>query len=215
MPYSCLALPLQAWGELHQQERPIPKSSRPHGPQTDDRFQLHQRQPRADKLDERQRRICRADPAYREALRQRVGNPDRFDAFMGCVANYVDFDRPCPACEGVRRRVRDRSCYHCHLRRGRENFDRLKVGIAPIVTRNRASHLDLLERHRAEREGHCITMTFGGIVAVRWPTGRLEVRFPNGTSTPDVGKAMDAKAIWQAAQRTPDLLDALHWAGWY
>lgn len=91
----------------------------------------------------------------------------------------------------------------------------MKAGATPIVTRNRASHLDLLERRRAERDGHGITKTFGSITATRWPTGRLEVHFPNGTSTPDLAKAMSAKAIWQAAQGLPDLLEALRWAGWY
>ena len=192
------------------------KPARPLGPQADDRFALHQRQPRADKLDNRQYRICRADHGYREALRLRVANPDRFDAFMGGIASYIDFDRPCPKCDAVRRRVRDRSCYTCHLRRGRDHFDRIKAGMAPVVAHNRDSHLDLMERQRAEHLGQGgVTRTFGGITATHWPTGRLEVHFPNGTSTPDLLKAMDAKAIWQAAQRTPDLLEALRWAGWY
>lgn len=134
---------------------------------------------------------------------------------MAGIASYLDFDRPCPACEGVRRRTRDRSCYTCHLRRGQANFARMKAGVAPIVKRNRASHLDLLRRQKAEREGQGITRTFGAITATRWPTGRLEVHFPNGTSTPDLAKAMPAKAIWQAAQRTPDLWEVLVWAGWY
>lgn len=145
-----------------------------------------------------------------------MANPDRFDAFIGGIPSYIDFDRPCPKCEGVRRRVRDRSCYTCHLRRGRDHFDRIKAGIAPVVTHNRDSHLDLLAQRREERRGEGgVTRSFGGISATCWPTGRLEVHFPNGTSTPDLSKAMDAKAIWQAAQRTPDLLEALRWAGWY
>ena len=111
------------------------KPARPLGPQADDRFALHQRQPRADKLDNRQYRICRADHGYREALRLRVANPDRFDAFMGGIASYIDFDRPCPKCGAVRRRVRDRSCYTCHLHRGR--FARKhSQAVAPGVTGN-------------------------------------------------------------------------------
>lgn len=176
---------------------------------------MHQRQPRADKLDTRQRRLCRADHAYQAALRQRVGNPDRFDAFMAGRATYIDFDRPCPKCESVRRRTRDRSCYVCHLSRGQDNFDRMKAGIAPIVTRNRDGHLDRLSRQKAEKNGECITRTFGGITAIRWPTGRLEVHLPDGDSTPDLAKGMSPKGVWQLAQQMPDMMDALVWAGWY
>ncbi|NBC38013.1 hypothetical protein GTZ99_15770 [Novosphingobium sp. FSY-8] len=133
---------------------------------------------------------------------------------MAGTPSYLDFDRPCPTCEGVRRRTRDRSCYACHLRRSQANFARMKAGIAPIVARNWASHLDLLRRQKAEREGQGITRTFGSTIATYWPTGRLEVRFPDGSSTPDLAKAMSAPAVWKAAQQMPDLRAALQWAGW-
>jgi hypothetical protein len=131
------------------------------------------------------------------------------------LADYYDFDHFCPNCGGARRRVRDRSCYSCHLIRGRENFNRMKAGIAPVVARNRASHLDLLERQRAEKQGECSTRTFGSITATRWPTGRLEVHFPNGTSTPDFANAASPQAIWRAALASTDLQDVLAWAGWF
>lgn len=197
------------------EEPVIPKPARRHGPQSDARFQLYQRQPRADKLDTRQRSLCHADHAYRAVLQNRVANPDRFDAFLHGVASYIDFDRPCPKCEGYRRRVRDRSCYTCHLSRGSQNFARMKAGIAPIKQRSQASHLDLLRRQRAEKDGECITRTFGGITAIRWPTGRLEVHLPDGDSTPDLAKGMSPKGVWQLAQQMPDMMDVLVWAGWY
>ena len=48
----------------------------------DPRFALHQRQPRADKLDARQRHLCTIDTAYKNALGQRVANAERFSAFL-------------------------------------------------------------------------------------------------------------------------------------
>lgn len=51
-------------------------SKKPVRPRHDPRFVLHQRQSRADKLDARQRRICLADPAFKEALRARVASDD-------------------------------------------------------------------------------------------------------------------------------------------
>lgn len=190
------------------------KSSRPHGPQTDPRFALHRRQPRADKLDARQRRLCLADPAYREALRARVGSAKRFSAFLAGAAYYVALETPCGKCGSGKKRTRDRSCYGCHLTRGRENFERIKAGLAPIVTRSRDGHLDLLERQRSERQGDCETRSFGTITVTSWPTGRLEVLFPDGHREPDLG-ARGGQHVHRLMDMLPELRDALIWAGWF
>jgi hypothetical protein len=188
-------------------------SNRPTLPRHDPRFALHQRQPRADKLDAQQRSICRADDAFREALRARVSNAHRFSAFLENIPQYIDLERPCPKCGGHRRRTRDRSCYGCHLRRSGENFELLKAGLAPTVTRSRDSHLDLLERQRRERDSEYLEREFNGLVARRWPMGRLEIMFPDGYHEPDLRK-LGYSGMRQAIREFPQLVSALAWAGW-
>ena len=201
-------------GRTFRMERIISKSSGPHGPQSDPRFALHQSQPRADKLDARQRRLCLADPAFKETLRQRVSSKARFSAFIWGAAFYINLERPCARCGDFRKRTRDRSCYRCHLNRGAENFERMKAGLAPKVMRNKDSHLDLLDRQRAEREGECDTLEFGTITVTRWPTGRLEVLFPDGYREPDLAKT-GGRNVDRLMDMLPELKAALIWAGWY
>lgn len=188
--------------------------ARPLGPRHDPRFALHQRQPRADKLDAAQRRLCQADPAYSAALRARVADASRFAAFIDGAAWYIALERPCAKCGNFKKRTRDRSCYACHLNRGGENFERMKAGLAPQVTRSLDSHLDLLQRQRAEREGECETREFGSITVTRWPTGRLEVLFPDGHREPDLA-AQDGKHVHRLMEMLPELREALVWAGWF
>ena len=184
------------------------------GARNDPRFTLHHRQPRADKLDAHQRRLCRADHAFKEALRMRVASAERFSAFIDGTAFYITQERPCPKCGDFRKRTRDRSCYRCHLLRGGENFERMKAGLSPKVMRSKDSHLDLLERKRAEREGQCEIREFGALSVTRWPTGRLEVVFPDGHREPDLAKT-DPRHVYRLLDMLPELKDALIWAGWY
>jgi hypothetical protein len=201
-------------GRTFEMELTITKPSRPHGPQSDTRFALHQRQPRADKLDARQRRLCDADPAFMAALRGRVSSAERWSAFMDSQSYYIALENPCGRCGDFRKRTRDRSCYRCHLMRGAENFERMKAGLAPKVMRSKDSHLDLLARQRAEREGECDRRQFGSITVTRWPTGRLEVVLPDGHREHDLAK-VDPRKVWNAMENLPELKDALIWAGWY
>lgn len=194
-------------------ELPISYPIRPHGPQSDPRFALHQRQPRADKLDAKQRRLCHADPTFLEALRKRVASPERFSAFMDGAASYIALERPCAKCGDFRKRTRDRSCYRCHLNRGGENFARIKAGLPPQVSRTQNSHLDLLKRNRAERNGQHLSRTFDGLVAKQWPTGRLEITFPDGYHEPDFAK-LNYHGVKDAIRQFPMLVSALKWAGW-
>lgn len=200
-------------GRTFPLEHLILKPSRPHGPQSDPRFSLHHRQPRADKLDAKQRRLCHADPAFLEALRARVADPARFSAFLDGAAFYVALERPCERCGSHKKRTRDRSCYGCHLSRSGANFERMKAGLAPMVSRSRDGHLDVLERQRAERAGEHLCREFGGIVAKRWPTGRLEVTFPDGHHEHDLSK-LPFREIENAVAEFPMLKEALRWAGW-
>ncbi|WP_395670856.1 hypothetical protein [Phenylobacterium sp.] len=198
-------------------EKPDKRASRPrrvaYGAAQDPRFTLHQRQPRADKLDARQRTICQADPAYAEALRKRVSNEGRFAAFMAGAPSYIDISGLCPRCGNFRRRTRDRSCYACHLARSGENFERMKAGLAPVVQRSLDSHLDRLERLKADRNDEFTTHEVNGIAAKRWPTGRLEVSFPDGHVEPDFNK-LSWRECMNALEMFPDLRPVLRWAGW-
>lgn len=184
-----------------------------YGPANDPRFALHQRQPRANKLDAKQRAICQADPAYAEALRQRVSNEGRFSAFMAGVPSYIDIDGLCPRCANFRRRTRDRSCYACHLARSGANFERMKAGLAPVVQRSLDSHLDLLARKKAEREDQYEERQMGEFRVRRWPTGKLEVTFADGYVEPDFSK-LSWQACMNALEMYPGLRDVLRWAGW-
>lgn len=183
------------------------------GPQSDPRFALHQRQPRADKLDAHQRRLCHADPAFKEALGGRVKSKKRFSAFIDGVTYYIALERPCPKCGDFRKRTRDRSCYRCHLNRGGENFERMKAGVAPKKMRSNDSHLDLLERKRAEREGDYLERRFVDLVVKQWPLGRLEITFPDGWHEPDLAKLSERELV-NAIREFPRLKDALVWASW-
>ncbi len=183
------------------------------GPQSDARFTLHHRQPRADKLDAQQRRLCHADHAFLEALRARVASPARFAAFLDGIAFYIALERPCTRCGNCKKRVRDRSCYVCHLQRGGENFEHMKAGIAPKTMRSKDGHIDVLERRRRERNGEYLERSFDGVIARRWPMGRLEVTFPDGYTEPDMAK-LSYDGMQQAIGAFPQLVGALEWAGW-
>lgn len=185
-----------------------------HAPRIDPRFALHHRQPRADKLDAHQRRLCHADPAYSEALEKRVKDARRFAAFLAAMPSYIRLGPPCERCGGFRRRTRDRSCYSCHLNRGRENFELMKAGLSPKKKRSMDSHLDLLARQKAEKRGEHIERTFGSITVRRWPTGRLEVTFPDGCVEPDLSKR-DGRHVHWLMNKLPELKEALIWAGWF
>lgn len=188
-------------------------SKRPARLRYDTRFALHQRQPRADKLDAQQRRLCTVDPAFSDALRARVASTERFSAFLEGATYYVDLERPCGKCGTWKKRTRDRSCYRCHLTRSGSNFERMKAGLAPVVARNRDSVADLQKRERAERSGQYEQRTFEGLVAKCWPTGRLEITFPDGYQEPDISK-LDYQGLKQAITDFPQLSLALSWAGW-
>lgn len=157
--------------------------------------------------------LCQTDPAFQEALRRRVASAERFAAFMHGASSYIAPGRPCAKCGDFRKRTRDRSCYGCHLRRSKENFERMKSGMAPVVSRSQDSHLDLLKRQRAARNGEHLTRSFGDLVAMQWPMGRLEITFPDGWHEADLSK-LSLQELINAIGELPALRDALDWAGW-
>jgi len=90
----------------------------------------------------------------------------------------------------------------------------MRAGQAPKVSRSMDSHLDLLERRRAERAGDRETRHFGSLTLTRYPTGRLEVVFPDGYREPDLSKR-PAQDVYRLMDILPELRDGLVWAGWY
>lgn len=143
-----------------------------------------------------------------------MSSEERRSAFMAGQSYYIALEKPCGRCGDFRKRTRDRYCYRCHLQRGAENFERMRAGLAPKVMRSKDSHLDLLARQRAEREGECDTRQFGSVTVTRWPTGRLEVLYPDGYREHDLSKC-DPRHVWKLMDMLPELKDALIWAGWY
>ena len=85
--------------------------------------------------------------------------------------------------------------------------------MAPKVMRNNDSHMDLLERKRAERGGDFLERRFGDLVARRWPLGRLEVTFPDGWHEADLEKLSEREMV-NAIREFPALREALEWASW-
>lgn len=142
-----------------------------------------------------------------------MASRERFAAFLDGIPFYIDLERPCGKCGNFKKRVRDRSCYACHLGRSEENFERIRAGIAPKANRSMDGHLDLLQRKRAEREGEHQERSFGALVARRWPLGRLEVIFPDGYAEHDLSR-LSYHGLCQAIAEFPALRDALIWAGW-
>lgn len=132
---------------------------------------------------------------------------------MAGAASYVALEGLCPRCGNFRRRTRDRSCYACHLRRGGENFERIKAKLAPLVGRSKDSHLDLLQRQKADRDDEYSARQFGDLSAKLWPLGRLEVTFPDGYVEPDFTK-LSWQACMNALEMYPGLRDVMRWAGW-
>lgn len=177
------------------------------------------RQPRASVLDSEQRKIALVDPAFREALRKRVRNPERFAAFMARQPFYMAPDRACGLCGGQRKRPRDHTCYDCILDRNRDDWEMMQAGVRPASQRSLDGHRDLLERQRRERSGENISRSWsttepaGTLTVTRWPTGRLEVLFPDGHREADLGKH-SGRYVHRLCVMLPELAEALEWAGW-
>jgi hypothetical protein len=144
------------------------------------------------------------DPAYADALSARVNDPRRFAAFVVGATSYIRLAEPCARCGGFRRRVRDRSCYTCHLNRGKENFERMKAGLSPNKKRSLDSHLDLLERQKREREGEFLERVFGSITVRLFPTGRLQVTYPDGYVEQDLNK-VSPQGVARLVELLPEL----------
>jgi hypothetical protein len=76
------------------------------------------------------------------------------------------------------------------------------------------SHLDVLARQRAEKNGEHEERQFGEVTVRRFPTGRLEVTYPDGFVEPDLSK-QSGRHVHRLMDLLPELKDALVWAGWF
>jgi hypothetical protein len=90
----------------------------------------------------------------------------------------------------------------------------MKAGLAPKVRQSRDGYLDMLDRQRREKNDEFIVKEFGRISVRRFPTGRLEVTYPDGYVEPDLSK-VSGQRVWELMEMLPELKDALIWAGWY
>ena len=104
-----------------------------YGPADDPRFTLHHRQPRANKLDARQRLLCLADPAYAEAL----GNPA-----LSPSARILAYYRELLA----HFQQQDRVEYHCFIGSLSFEMSELLPAIGAQVDAIYAESLAILER---------------------------------------------------------------------
>ncbi len=190
----------------------MPKLGQRYGPKHDPRFTAHHCQPRGGKLDRRQRQLCRVDPSYQAALRPRVSDPARWDAFLGGSSQYRG--KPCRKCGSTSRRVRDASCYDCLLTTNSSDWEKLRAGVAPPAGHTRAGLEALREQQRREALGECLEDVFGPFTARRYPTGRLEVVAESlHINTPDLA-SLPAPRVIYLCRLYPELRDVLAWAGW-
>lgn len=190
----------------------MPKPGQKYGPKRDPRFTAHHRQPRGGKLDRRQLQLCRVDAAFAAALRPRVSDPVRWEAFLAGRSSY--HGKPCSRCRSTSRRVRDASCYACLLAANSGDMEMLRVGIAPPAKRSKDSIADLRERRRREASGEFLEDVFGPFTARRYPTGRLAVVADSlHINTSDLASIPSSQIVY-LCHHHPDLRNVLAWAGW-
>lgn len=190
----------------------MPKQGQNYGPAFDPRFTMHQLQPRGFRLTSKQRDVCRRDPAFRQALRQRVADPARWAAFMSGAVWFTG--KTCSRCGSQRRRVRSCDCYDCMLKRNRQDWDLIQSGHGPTSQRTRDSYLDRFERQRRERAGEYEEYVSGAFTARQYPTGRLSLVSPqHSINQPDMAR-LDGGTVHRLAEQYPDVLEVLRWAGW-
>lgn len=190
----------------------MPEMGQRYGPKHDSRFTMHHRQPRGGKLTRGQLRLCRTDPAYEAALRPRVSDPARWEAFLVGRPQY--HGKPCRKCGSTSRRVRDASCYGCLIRTNSSDWEKLRAGIAPPAKRTRAGLEALREQQRREASGECREVIYGPFVARRYPTGRLSIQAESlHINQPDLA-SLPGPRIMHLCRLYPELRDVLAWAGW-
>jgi len=182
------------------------------GPHNDLRFSLHHAQPRSFRLTRQQRALCKRDPAFSEALRKRVSNPARWEAFIAGRSWYEG--KPCKRCGSTRRRVRSCDCYDCLLTVNRSDWSLMRSNVTPPSKNSRDGYLDRMERTKRERAGECERFAYGAFTATQYPTGRLAVHSDiHSIHQPDLAR-LEGRQVHALCDRFPDLVEVLRWAGW-
>ena len=190
----------------------MPLLGQRYGTKHDPRFTAHQTQPRGRRLTRHQRGLCQSDPAYSQALCQRVADPARWDAFMAGDSWYIG--KTCQRCGSQRRRVRCCGCYDCMLRANHQDWDLMRQGVMPPAQQSRDSYLDRLERTQREKSGEYQEYVYGAFTARQYPTGRLSVVAPTHHINCADTASIPARQLHALVDRYPELLEVLRWAGW-
>ncbi|MCP3712994.1 hypothetical protein M3I54_39935 [Paraburkholderia sp. CNPSo 3274] len=116
----------------------------------------------------------------------------------------------CSKCSGTRRRVRDGSCYGCHLKDSPLDPARR----TRVPRHNRDGWLGRLDARRKEAAGDVWVFEVGDWRARVYPTGRLAVDCDRlNIHSVDWGKVPPAR-IFEIAGSEPDLIEVMRQAGW-
>jgi hypothetical protein len=143
----------------------------------------------------------------RRASRQ-IADPYRLAAWIEGAKVYDGVH--CSKCSGTRRRVRDGSCYGCHLKDSPlDPAQRVRV-----PRHSRDGWLDRLEVLRREAAGDVWAFEVGDWRARVYPTGRLALECDRlYIHTEDWGKVPPAR-VFEIASSEPDLVEVMRRAGW-
>jgi hypothetical protein len=143
----------------------------------------------------------------RRANRQ-VSDPYRLAAWIEGAKVY-DGDR-CSKCNGTSRRVRDGSCYSCHLKDSPLDPSQR----ARVPRHSRDGWLARQDERRREAAGEVYAFEVGDFLARVYPTGRLAVDCDRlHIHTEDWAKVPPAR-IFEIGSSEPDLVEVMRRAGW-
>lgn len=174
----------------------------------------------ASKLTRRKRQLAQADAAVAEFFRSRLREGARFQAWISGATTYTS-DTPCPRCGSARRRVYTADCAACQNSRRPLHLDsQNRVASWPMAQRSRASFEDLHARRRRAAAGECEAVTFGDVLAWKYPDGRLTIEWTSSTGRR--WRVEDANALPPAGAQVlrdemhlnVDLLRVAAWDSW-
>lgn len=143
----------------------------------------------------------------RRASRQ-IANPLRLAAWIEGAKVY-DGAR-CPKCDGTRRRVRDGSCYACHLR----NSPLDPARRTRVPRHSRDGWLARLNAMRKEMAGEVLAFEVGDWRARVYPTGRLALDCDRLHIHSEDWSKVPHERIFEIGGMEPDLVEVMRRAGW-
>jgi hypothetical protein len=157
---------------------------------------------------QRKREHVRGCIECQRAASRQISDPSRLAAWIAGAKVY-DGAR-CHKCNGARRRVRDGSCYSCHLKDSPlDPSQRLRV-----PRHSRDGWLARQDERRREATGEVWAFEVGDFRARVYPTGRLAVDCDRlHIHSADWAKVLPAR-IFEIGSREPDLVEVMRRAGW-